>query len=123
MAMLCCRACRSQPTIFISASFVPSLLVGYRKVYSVRCEADLVMTSVIHPLDWNQLSGVGVYIARHAQHNAADEGVHECCRVGVGYCDSTGFAVSTYRAAQPSRSEATLTYRATLPLIDLMRGA
>jgi len=29
-----------QPTIFISASFVPSLLVGYRKVYSARCEAD-----------------------------------------------------------------------------------
>src|SRR6266487_584332 len=25
MAMLCCLACRSQPTIFISASFVPSL--------------------------------------------------------------------------------------------------
>jgi hypothetical protein len=24
-AMLCCRACRSQPTMFISASFVPSL--------------------------------------------------------------------------------------------------
>jgi hypothetical protein len=23
-------------------------LVGYRKVYSVRCEADVVMTSVIH---------------------------------------------------------------------------
>jgi hypothetical protein len=32
VAMLCCFACRSQPTIFISASFVPSLLVGYRKV-------------------------------------------------------------------------------------------
>ena len=46
MAMVCCLACRSQPTIFISASFVPSLLVGYRKVYSVRCEADVVMTSV-----------------------------------------------------------------------------
>src|SRR5215467_7875781 len=45
--MLCCPAWRSQPTIFISASFVPSLLVGYRKVYSVRCEADVVMTSVI----------------------------------------------------------------------------
>src|ERR1700758_5531889 len=45
MAMVCCLACRSQPTIFISASFVPSLLVGYRKVYSVRCEADVVMTS------------------------------------------------------------------------------
>src|SRR5262252_5597173 len=45
MAMLCCPAWRSQPTIFISASFVPSLLVGYRKVYSVRCEADVVMTS------------------------------------------------------------------------------
>jgi hypothetical protein len=28
------------------ASFVPSLLVGYRKVYSVRCEADVFMTSV-----------------------------------------------------------------------------
>src|ERR1700745_2922594 len=26
MAMVCCLACRSQPTIFISASFVPSLL-------------------------------------------------------------------------------------------------
>src|ERR1700730_14199958 len=25
MAMVCCLACRSQPTIFISASFVPSL--------------------------------------------------------------------------------------------------
>jgi hypothetical protein len=31
--------------ITTSASFVPSLLVGYRKVYSVRCEADVVMTS------------------------------------------------------------------------------
>ena len=47
MAMVCCLACRSQPTIFISASFVPSLLVGYRKVYSGRCEADVVMTSVM----------------------------------------------------------------------------
>jgi hypothetical protein len=28
IAMLCCPAWRSQPTIFISASFVPSLLVG-----------------------------------------------------------------------------------------------
>jgi hypothetical protein len=46
MAMLCCFACRSQPTIFISASFVPSLLVGYRKVYSARREADVVMSSV-----------------------------------------------------------------------------
>jgi transposase len=36
----------SQPTIFISASFVPSLLVGYRKVYSARREADVVMSSV-----------------------------------------------------------------------------
>src|SRR5215470_7414080 len=45
MAMLCCLACRSQHTIFISASFVPSLLVGYRKVYSVSGEADVVMTS------------------------------------------------------------------------------
>ena len=43
----CCLACRSKPTIFISASFVPSLLVGYRKVYSGRREADVVMTSVI----------------------------------------------------------------------------
>src|SRR5215831_12066451 len=25
MAMVCCLACRSQPTIFISASFIPSL--------------------------------------------------------------------------------------------------
>jgi hypothetical protein len=31
----------------ISASFVPSLLVGYRKVYSLRCEAHIVMTSAI----------------------------------------------------------------------------
>ena len=45
LAIVCCLACRSQPTIFISASFVPSLLVGYRKVYSVPCEADVVMTS------------------------------------------------------------------------------
>jgi excisionase family DNA binding protein len=33
--------------IFISASFVPSFLVGYRKVYSGRREADVVMSSVI----------------------------------------------------------------------------
>jgi hypothetical protein len=46
MAIVCCFACRSQPTIFISASFVPSLLVGYRKVYSGRREADVVMSSV-----------------------------------------------------------------------------
>src|SRR5579864_8235831 len=47
MAIVCCFACRSHPTIFISASFVPSLLVGYRKVYSGRREADVVMTSAI----------------------------------------------------------------------------
>jgi hypothetical protein len=46
MAIVCCFACRSHPTIFISASFVPSLLVGYLKVYSARREADLVMSSV-----------------------------------------------------------------------------
>jgi hypothetical protein len=46
MAMVCCFACRSHPRIFISASFVPSLLVGYRKVYSARREADVVMSSV-----------------------------------------------------------------------------
>src|SRR5258705_4634607 len=41
--------CHSEVTdvITTSASFVPSLLVGYRKVYSVRCEADVVMTSAI----------------------------------------------------------------------------
>jgi len=38
---------KRESTIFISASFVPSLLVAHRKVYSVRCEAD-VMTSVIN---------------------------------------------------------------------------
>jgi hypothetical protein len=47
MAMLCCFACRSQPTIFISASFVPSLFGLYRKVYSGRREADVVMSSVM----------------------------------------------------------------------------
>src|SRR3989442_12496329 len=46
MAMVCCFACRSHPKIFISASFVPSFLVGYRKVYSGRREADVVMSSV-----------------------------------------------------------------------------
>src|ERR1022692_4021304 len=45
--MDCCFACRSHPRIFISASFVPSFLVGYRKVYSGRREADVVMSSVI----------------------------------------------------------------------------
>src|SRR4029077_6742549 len=45
MAIVCCFACRSQPTIFISASFGPSLLVGYRKVYSGRRGADVVMSS------------------------------------------------------------------------------
>ena len=46
MAMLCCLACRSQPTIFISASFVPSLF-GWNpvKVYSGRREADVLMSS------------------------------------------------------------------------------
>ena len=44
---VCCFACRSQPTIFFSASFVPSLCVGYRKVYSGRREADVVMSSVM----------------------------------------------------------------------------
>jgi hypothetical protein len=35
--------------ITTSASFVPSLLVGYRKVYSVRCEADVTMEKhVLH---------------------------------------------------------------------------
>jgi hypothetical protein len=34
-------------TPFISASFVPSFLVGYRKVYSGRREAALVMSSGI----------------------------------------------------------------------------
>jgi hypothetical protein len=47
MAMVCCFACRSHPRIFISASFVPSFLVGYRKVYSGRREADVVMSSII----------------------------------------------------------------------------
>ena len=40
------RDVRIADVITTSASFVPSLLVGYRKVYSVRCEADVVMTSV-----------------------------------------------------------------------------
>lgn len=36
-----------EPTIFISAPFRPSpSCVEYRKVYSVRCEADVVMTTV-----------------------------------------------------------------------------
>src|SRR6202521_456176 len=46
IAMDCCFACRSHPRIFIPASFVPSFLVGYRKVYSGRREADVVMSSV-----------------------------------------------------------------------------
>src|SRR4029077_81886 len=46
MAIVCCFACRSQPTTFISASFVPSFLVGYRKVYSGRRGADVVMSSL-----------------------------------------------------------------------------
>src|SRR5260370_42344547 len=46
IAIVCCLACRSQPTIFISASFVPSLWVRHHKVYSGPCEADVVMTSV-----------------------------------------------------------------------------
>src|ERR1700730_6043563 len=45
MAIVCCLACRSHPTILISASFVPSFLVGYRKVYSGRHEADVAMSS------------------------------------------------------------------------------
>jgi len=48
IAMVCCFACRSHPRIFISAYFVPSFLVGYRKVYSGRREADVVMSSVAH---------------------------------------------------------------------------
>src|SRR5438132_13963104 len=47
MAIVCCFACRSHPKIFISASFVPSFLVGYRKVYSGRREADVVMSSSV----------------------------------------------------------------------------
>jgi hypothetical protein len=47
MAMVCCLAWRSQPTIFISASSSRAFLVGYRKVYSGRREADVVMSSVI----------------------------------------------------------------------------
>src|SRR6266536_4456120 len=46
MAMLCCLACRSHPTIFISASFVPSLFwLDTAKVYSGRREADVLMSS------------------------------------------------------------------------------
>jgi hypothetical protein len=45
MAMVGCFACRSHPRIFLSASFVPSFLVGYRKVYSGRREADVVKLS------------------------------------------------------------------------------
>ena len=42
------------------SDFVPSLLVGYRKVYSVRGEADVVMTSatlVINKWRIESLSG------------------------------------------------------------------
>src|SRR5262249_5675183 len=47
MAMLCCLACRSHPTIFISASFVPSLFgLDNEKVYSGRREAGVLMSSV-----------------------------------------------------------------------------
>src|ERR1017187_2307039 len=46
IAMVCCFACRSHPTIFISASSVPSLWVRHHKVYSGRREADVVMSSV-----------------------------------------------------------------------------
>jgi transposase len=35
----------AKPTIFISASFVPSLFGWYRKVYSGRREADVLMPS------------------------------------------------------------------------------
>ena len=47
IAMVCCLACRSQPTIFISASFVPSLfwLDTAKSTRSV-VGPDVVMTSV-----------------------------------------------------------------------------
>jgi hypothetical protein len=45
MAIVCCLACRLQPTIFISTSFVPSLFGLTRKVYLEPREADVVMTS------------------------------------------------------------------------------
>src|ERR1039458_3225681 len=48
IAMVCCFACRSHPTIFISASSVPSLWVRHHKVYSGRREADVVMSSAIN---------------------------------------------------------------------------
>ena len=58
IAIVCCFACRSQPTIFISASFVPSLLVGYCKVYSGRRGADVVMSSPTPVLD--SYAGIGM---------------------------------------------------------------
>jgi len=48
IAIVCCRACRSHPIIFISASFDPSSVrLGHRTVYSARREADFVMLSLI----------------------------------------------------------------------------
>src|SRR5207244_3254023 len=52
---VCCFACRSHPKIFISASFVPSFLVGYRKVYSGRREADVVMSSATGQSSWRDV--------------------------------------------------------------------
>ena len=54
MAMVCCLACRSQPTIFISASFRPEpFWLDTAKSTRVRGEADVVMTSAT--LDWASL--------------------------------------------------------------------
>jgi hypothetical protein len=47
IATLCCRVCTSTPIIRISASFGPSAVtVNTETVYSGRCEAGVVMTSV-----------------------------------------------------------------------------
>jgi hypothetical protein len=58
MAMVCCLACRSQPTIFISASFVPSLFGWIPQSLLGRCEADVVMTSATGDFTHNPALGV-----------------------------------------------------------------
>src|SRR5450759_2191292 len=69
--MVCCFACRSHPTIFISASSVPSLWVRHHKVYSGRREADVVMSSVIQPLRaGNIVKSFGVYVIREMRRRA-----------------------------------------------------
>src|SRR5215469_3875197 len=55
IATVCCRACRSQPIIRISASFDPSA-VGHHTAYSARREAD----SLCHQLPLLGVQGQGL---------------------------------------------------------------